>query len=84
MSVSVLVALDTESYEVLSRIIAQVAPPLNVMNLKIFHPPARLATPTVSLQDFTAELAISFGVKPQARPLGSDPFQNVTCNSSNS
>ena len=66
MSVSVLVALDTESYEILSRIIAQAAPRLNVMDLKIFHAPARLATPAVSLQDFPAELAIGCRVKPQA------------------
>jgi hypothetical protein len=64
MSVSVLVALDTESYEILSRIIAQAAPRLNVMDLKIFHAPARLATPAVSLQDFLAELTISFRIKP--------------------
>ena len=62
MSVSVLVALDTESYEILSRIIAQAAPRLNVMDLKIHHAPARLTTPSISLQDFTAELAISFRV----------------------
>ena len=40
------------------------------MDLKIFHSPARLATPAISLQDFTAELAISFRIKPQAGPLG--------------
>ena len=69
MSVSVLVALDAKSYEILSRVIAQSAPRLNVMDLKIFHPPARLATPAISLQNFTAELAISFRIKPQAWPL---------------
>jgi hypothetical protein len=37
------------------------APPLNVMDLKTFHPPTRLATPAVSLQDSTAKFAISFG-----------------------
>jgi len=84
MSVSVLVALDTKSYEILGRVIAQSAPPLNVMHLKIFHPPAPLATPSVTLQDFTAELAISFRVKSQAGPLGADSLQNVTCASSRS
>jgi hypothetical protein len=48
MSVSVLVALDTEGYEVLSRIIAQAAPRLNAMDLKIHHAPARLTTPSIS------------------------------------
>jgi hypothetical protein len=61
--VSVLVALDAKSYEILSRIIAQVAPPLDVMDLKILHAPTRLATPAVSLQDLLAEFVIGFGVK---------------------
>jgi hypothetical protein len=33
------------------------------MDLKTFHPPARLAAPAVSLEDFTAKHAISFTVK---------------------
>jgi hypothetical protein len=32
------------------------------MNLKAFHTPATLATPVVSLQDFTAELPVRFTV----------------------
>jgi hypothetical protein len=77
-SVSVLVALGAKGYEILKRIVPQSAPWLNVMHLKIFHAPARLTTPAVSLQDFVAELAISFGLKPQAGALYSDPFQSVT------
>jgi hypothetical protein len=69
MSMSVLVALHTKNYEILSRIITQAAPRLNVMDLKIFHSSARLASPAISLQDFAAELAISFRGKPQAWPL---------------
>jgi hypothetical protein len=34
------------------------------MYLKILNAPARLAAPAVSLQDFTAELAISFRIEP--------------------
>jgi len=49
MSVTVLVALDAKSYEILCRIIAQAAPGLDVMDFKILDAPARLATPTVSL-----------------------------------
>jgi hypothetical protein len=64
MTVNVLVALDAKSYEILSRIIAQAASGLDVMNLKTLDAPARLAAPAISLQDFTAELAISFRVKP--------------------
>ena len=37
MSVSVLVALGAKSYEILSRIITQSAPWLNVMDLKILR-----------------------------------------------
>ena len=84
MSVGVLMALDAKSYEILSRIIAQSAPRLNVMDLKIFHASARLTSPAISLQDFTAELTIGFRVKPQARSLGTDPSQSVTCTSSRS
>src|ERR1700686_2295187 len=84
MSVSVQVTLDTKSYEILSRIIAHAAPGLDVMDLKILEAPARLATAPISLQDFTAQPAISFRIKPQARPLCTDPFQNVTCTSSRS
>jgi hypothetical protein len=60
----VAVSPDAKSYEILSSVIAQLAPPLNVMDLKIVHLPAGLATPAISLQDFPAELAISFRVKP--------------------
>ena len=73
-----------EGDQILGSVIAQPAPRLNVMDLKIFHPPARLASPAVSRQNFTAKLAISFRIKPQAWALGVDPFQNVTCTSSRS
>ncbi len=49
MSVGALVALDAKSYEILSRVITKTAPRLDVMDLKILHSPAPLATPTVSL-----------------------------------
>ncbi len=84
MSVGVLVALDAKGYEILSRIIAQSAPRLNVMELKIFHSPAPLASPAISFQDFPAELSIGVRLKPQAWPSGTDPSQTVTCTSSRS
>jgi hypothetical protein len=68
MSVSVLVALDTEGYEILSRIIAQAAPRPNVMDLKILHAPAPLASPAISLQDFMAEPTIRFRIGPHSEP----------------
>jgi hypothetical protein len=69
MPVSVLVALDAKGHEVLGRVIAQPAPALNVMDLKIFHAPAGLATPAISLKDFKAEFAIRFLIKPQPWPI---------------
>ena len=50
------------------------------MDLKILQHSTSLATPAVSLQDFTAELAISFRIKPQAWPFGSDPSQGAHLN----
>ena len=44
-----LMAPRAKSYEILSRIIAQAAAGLEVMNLKTLDAPARLATPAVSL-----------------------------------
>jgi|HubBroStandDraft_1064217.scaffolds.fasta_scaffold389269_2 hypothetical protein len=62
MSVSVSVAHDAKSDEILSRIVTQSAPPLNMMDLKIFCSPADLATPAVPLQYFMAELTVGFSV----------------------
>jgi len=83
-SVSFVVALCTKSYQILGCVIAQAAPRLNVMDLKILHSPARLTSPAISLQDFAAELAISFWIKPQAGPFCTNPSQHVTCTSSRS
>ncbi len=79
-----LMARFAEGDQILGSVIAQSAPPLNVMDLKIFHPPTPLASPAVSLEDFPAKLAISFRVKSQTRPLGPDASQSVTCTSSRS
>src|ERR1700693_6461609 len=84
LPVGSLMARRAESDQILGSVIAQSAPRLNVMYLKIFHPPTPLATPTVSLQDFTAEVAIRFRVKPQAGARRADPLQSVTCTSSRS
>ena len=77
MSVSVLVAPGTKRYEILSRIIAQVAPGPNVMDLKVLDTPTRLATPAVPLQDSTAELSISLRLEFQAWPFGSNSSQGT-------
>ena len=70
MSVNVLMALDANSYEILGRIIAQSTSRLNVMHLKSLRTSTWLAMPAISLKDFTAELAISFSIKPQAGSFG--------------
>ena len=73
-----MVAADAKSYEILSRIIAQAAARLNVMDLKVLDAPARLATPAIPLQNFTAELAISLRLEPQAWLFGSNSSQGAT------
>jgi len=78
MSVGVLMALATKSYQILGRVIAEVAPRLNVMDLKVFCSPADLATPAVPLQDFAAELTVGFSVYLQGWPFGSNCSQGTT------
>jgi hypothetical protein len=76
--VGFLIGRCTVSDQILCCVIPGEVPPLNGMDLKILHSPARLATPTVSLQNFTAELAISFRVKLWTWPLGARSSQSVT------
>ncbi len=61
-----LMARRAKGDQILASVTAEAAPRLNVMDLKIFHAPARLTTPSISLQDFTAELAIP-GIRLLAR-----------------
>jgi hypothetical protein len=44
-----LVTHATQSYQILRRVIAEVAPRLDVMDLKAFDLPAPLTTPAVAL-----------------------------------
>ena len=78
-----LVACDTKSYQILGAVVSQLATPPNMVNLEIVHPSARLTTPTVSLQNFTAKLAIGFRPKPHPRPLGAHASQTATWTVSN-
>ena len=55
---------EAKSNQILGRVIAEAAPPLDVMDLKVFDLPAPLTTPTVPLEDFMTELAIGLGFKP--------------------
>jgi hypothetical protein len=76
--VSFLVTHDAKSYQILGRVVSEAAPRLNVMDLKAFDLPARLATPTVPLEDLVAELAVSLGPELQAWPFGSNSSQGTT------
>jgi hypothetical protein len=81
---NILVTSCAKSDQILRDVISQSASPFNMMDLKIFNSPARLATPPVALENFLAKLSISFGLKPHAGALGTDFFQSVTFTSSNS
>ena len=73
-----LMARCTEGDQILGGVITQTASRSNVMDLKAFDAAARLATPAISLQDFVAELAISFRIELQAWTLGAGSGQSVT------
>ena len=79
-----LMARRAQGDQILGSVIAESAPRLYVMDLKIFHPPARLTAPAVSLQNFAAEQTIGFWIKPQAGSLWTDSCQSDTCISSRS
>jgi hypothetical protein len=81
MLVGVPVALDAESYEILGRVIAQSAPWLNVMDLKVFHASARLAPPAISREDLATKFSIGFRIELQSRPFRPYSRQRVSCTS---
>ena len=64
LSMSFMMATRAESDQILLSVIALSASRLNMMNLKIFHPTTPLASPAISFQDFPAQPAISFRIKP--------------------
>jgi hypothetical protein len=78
------VARRAESHQILCSVIAQSASRLNVMDLKVLPATAGLAPPTISLQDFAAELAIALKVKPKPWLFRSNSLQSITCTSSSS
>jgi len=56
---NIFVALSTNSCEIFGRVITQSIPRANMVDLKIFHTSAPLASPAISFQNFTAKLSIS-------------------------
>lgn len=73
-----MVTHETKSYQILCSVVTEVASRLDVMDFKAFDLPAGLATPTIPLEYFTTELAISFRLEFQARSFGSDPSHHAT------
>jgi hypothetical protein len=65
--VQISVARITKCDQVLFRVIPQLAPRSNVVNLEILQRTASLAAPTVTLQDFLAERCVKFRIEPQPR-----------------
>jgi hypothetical protein len=73
-----LVAQRAEGDQILGSVITQTASRPNVMDLKALDAAARLATPTISLQDLAAEPAIGFRIKPQSWSFRAHPSHGVT------
>jgi len=48
-SMSLFVAARTKRYQIFDAVVSQLASPLDMMDLKILHPPAFLTTPPVAL-----------------------------------
>jgi hypothetical protein len=61
-SVDVTVAISAERDQIFVCVITQPAPRANVVHLKTIRTPARLASPTITLQHFGAEFAIRIWV----------------------
>jgi hypothetical protein len=71
------VAPGTKNNQIFSLVIAKAAPWLYVMDLEVVGSPTDLATPAVSFQHFTAELAVRFSFQFQAWSSGSNCAQET-------
>jgi hypothetical protein len=77
-SVGFPVTNNAKSYQILGRVMSEAAPRLNVMDLKACDLSARLAAPTVPLEDFMPEPAISLRLELQAWPFGLNSSYETT------
>ena len=75
---------EAKGYQILCRVIAETAPWLKVMDLKIICASAELAMPSVSREDVTAELTIGLRIELQTWALGSNSYQGTPCTLSKS
>lgn len=73
----ILVARGTERNKVPFRIISGLAATLLMMNLKVQHYAARLASPAIPLQHFFTKPRVRFGIQPQAWLLWPNPIHDV-------
>jgi len=62
----------TQRDQVVLGVVAQLTAKLLVMNLKIVQTAARLTFPSIPLQNFSTELLVGFGSKPQTGMFGSN------------
>ena len=58
------VAVGTKGNEIAIRIIAQLAPPLDVMDLEPAQGAASLAAPAISFEDFLVQPAVGVDIQP--------------------
>ena len=63
--------------QILFGIVAGLGAEFPVMDLKVGHGAAGLASPAISGQHLVAELFVQRGVKPKARPLGQEPIHDA-------
>jgi hypothetical protein len=78
LSMNSLVAASAKGQQILGRVITKLTSRLNVVNLQSLDRATRLAAPTIPFEDFAAELAIGFGIKPQARAFRTNLVQVAT------
>jgi hypothetical protein len=70
--VSFLVTDNSKSYQIFSRVLVKAAPRLDVMDLKAFDLPARLATPAVPLEHVPPQFPIGSWAELEPWPPGTE------------
>jgi hypothetical protein len=71
-TVQCFVAVSAQGNEVQIVVVALLAPVLLVVDMQILPGTADLASPAIAGQNLLSELVVRFGIKPQARTLGSN------------
>ncbi len=71
-------AVDAQGDQIRIVIRALLAAQLLVMDLQVSPGTTELASPAIALQYLFSQVVIRFGIKPQARPLGSNGLYEVS------